>query len=90
MASLSHERSCDRPQLNLALAGDLGQEHLRYAAMQKKADAAKYAASREPHAGFTIDRYYRYWKVSDPVGELVCVTVYKRGAEEVVRRLADH
>jgi hypothetical protein len=26
--------------------------------------------------------------VRDPQGELVCVTVYKRGAAEVVRRLA--
>ena len=31
---------------------------------------------------------YRWWEVRDPQGELVCVTVYKRGAVEVVRRLA--
>ena len=30
----------------------------------------------------------RWWEVRDPTGELVCVTVYKRGAVEVVRRLA--
>jgi hypothetical protein len=29
----------------------------------------------------------RYWMVIDPVGELVCLTVYKKGAMEVVRRL---
>ena len=29
----------------------------------------------------------RWWEVRDPGGELVCVTVYKRGAVEVVRRL---
>jgi hypothetical protein len=29
-----------------------------------------------------------FWEVIDPAGELVCVTVYKRGAAEVVRRLA--
>ncbi len=29
----------------------------------------------------------RWWEVRDPRGELVCVTVYKRGAVEVVRRL---
>jgi hypothetical protein len=29
----------------------------------------------------------RYWAVLDAAGALVCVTVYKRGAEEVVRRL---
>jgi hypothetical protein len=30
----------------------------------------------------------RWWEVRDPRGELVCVTVYTRGAVEVVRRLA--
>jgi hypothetical protein len=30
----------------------------------------------------------RWWEVRDPWDELVCVTVYKRGAVEVVRRLA--
>ena len=30
----------------------------------------------------------RWWEVRDPQDELVCVTVYKRGAVEVVRRLA--
>lgn len=30
----------------------------------------------------------RDWMVIDPQGELVCITVYKRGAVEVVRRLA--
>ena len=29
----------------------------------------------------------RDWPVIDPVGQLVCLTVYRRGAEEVVRRL---
>lgn len=29
----------------------------------------------------------RYWAVVDAAGELVCVTVYKRGAKEVMRRL---
>jgi hypothetical protein len=29
----------------------------------------------------------RDWMVIDPHGELVCITVYKCGAEEVVRRL---
>ena len=28
----------------------------------------------------------RWWQARDPRGELVCVTVYKRGAVEVVRR----
>jgi hypothetical protein len=35
----------------------------------------------------TIHRYGRFWQVLDPTGDLVCITVYKRGAQEVVRRL---
>lgn len=31
----------------------------------------------------------RDWMVIDPHGELVCITVYKRGATEVVRRLTE-
>ena len=40
--------------------------------------------------GFVVKKQYgsRYWMVIDPVGELVCLTVYKKGAMEVVRRLA--
>ena len=35
-----------------------------------------------------IERYgSRHWAVYDEKGALVCVTVYKRGAREVVRRL---
>jgi hypothetical protein len=33
-------------------------------------------------------RHSRYWEVRDPQDELVCITVYKKGAAEVVRRLA--
>ena len=41
-------------------------------------------------AGYTIERYgkSRFWQVIDAEGELICLTVYKRGATEVVRRLA--
>ena len=42
----------------------------------------------QPPAGYTIIKHYRSWKVLDPQGELVCLTLYRRGAEEVVRRLA--
>lgn len=35
-----------------------------------------------------IQKRHRDWLVIDPAGELVCITVYKRGAMEVVRRLA--
>ena len=30
----------------------------------------------------------RWWEVCDPENELVCLTVYRKGAREVVRRLA--
>jgi hypothetical protein len=30
----------------------------------------------------------RWWEVRDPEDELVCLTVYRKGAREVVRRLA--
>jgi len=34
-----------------------------------------------------ISKYNRYWAVHDKTGSLVCLTVYKKGANEVVRRL---
>ena len=41
-------------------------------------------------AGYRIveQRHSRYFEVRDPADELVCITVYKKGAAEVVRRLA--
>jgi hypothetical protein len=36
---------------------------------------------------FEIKRRDRHWEVRDPAGDLVCLTVYKCGAQEVVRRL---
>jgi hypothetical protein len=36
---------------------------------------------------FTLTRRSRFWEVRDPAGELVCITVYKCGAQEVIRRL---
>lgn len=30
----------------------------------------------------------RFWAVFDPEGALVCLTVYKKGAREVLRRLS--
>jgi hypothetical protein len=44
------------------------------------------AASPAP-GEWTIEKRHRDWMVIDPAGELVCITVYKRGAVEVVRRL---
>ena len=41
-------------------------------------------------AGYRIvkQKHSRYFEVRDPADELVCITVYKKGAAEVVRRLA--
>lgn len=41
------------------------------------------------NVGYTIAKHgnSRFWQVLDVDGELVCVTVYRRGAVEVVRRL---
>jgi hypothetical protein len=36
---------------------------------------------------YEIRRRGRFWEVLDMNGELVCMTVYKQGAKEVVRRL---
>jgi hypothetical protein len=47
-------------------------------------DRLRKGRCRELH----IRRYRRrFWAVYDGNGDLVCVTVYKRGAREVVRRL---
>lgn len=35
-----------------------------------------------------IEKYgSKYWAVYDDTDELICLTVYKKGAQEVVRRL---
>ena len=34
-----------------------------------------------------LKSYGRYWAVYDEIYELVCVTLYKKGAKEVIRRL---
>jgi hypothetical protein len=54
--------------------------------MAKKKPAAPPAA--DPQRGYTIGRRGRNWTVWDPAGQLVCITVYRKGALEVVRRLA--
>lgn len=48
------------------------------------------ANGTQEQAGYTVQRYgkSRYWQVIDAAGGLICLTVYKRGANEVVRRLA--
>ena len=34
-----------------------------------------------------LKSYGRYWAVYDETYELICVTLYKKGAQEVIRRL---
>jgi len=46
------------------------------------------APAAAPQPGYTIKRRGKFWAVLDAAGELVCLTVYKRGAVEVVRRLS--
>ena len=44
-------------------------------------------ATAQPQPGDTIRKHSRSWKVIDPAGQLVCITLYKKGAKEVIRRL---
>jgi hypothetical protein len=54
---------------------------------QEPKDPAPAAAA---NPGYTIVKQTksRWWEVRDPNDELVCLTVYRKGAREVVRRLA--
>jgi hypothetical protein len=56
------------------------------ATMTKKRQPEAPAAAPQP--GYKIKRRGKFWEVLDSAGELVCMTVYKRGAVEVVRRLS--
>ncbi|MGH7527469.1 MAG: hypothetical protein ACREMX_12295 [Gemmatimonadales bacterium] len=47
----------------------------------------KLALTPAQSSGFTIHKHKRFWQVTDADGQLVCLTVYRRGAKEVVRRL---
>ena len=50
---------------------------------------ARALRSREDHrfAPFVIRPRNRFWELSDELGNLICLTVYKRGAVEVAQRL---
>ena len=50
-------------------------------------EAGSHVTATEMTPAFVIQKRDRYWQVLDSGGELVCLTVYKRGAREVVRRL---
>jgi hypothetical protein len=46
------------------------------------------AAAAKPAYTISKQQKSRWWEVRDAADELVCLTVYRRGAREVVRRLA--
>jgi hypothetical protein len=46
------------------------------------------AAAATPAYTIIKQKKSRWWEVRDPGNELVCLTVYRKGAREVVRRLA--
>lgn len=45
------------------------------------------AAAAKPASTIIRQKHSRWWEVGDP-DELVCLTVYRKSAQEVVRRLA--
>ncbi len=53
----------------------------------KPSTASAPAAKPQPYT-ITKQAQGRWWEVRDAAGELVCLTVYRRGAREVVRRLS--
>jgi hypothetical protein len=57
-----------------------------YRALQRVPSRRRPSTSSQPKS-FTIHKYKRFWQVTDADGQLVCLTVYRRGAKEVVRRL---
>jgi len=46
------------------------------------------AAAAKPSYSIIKQKKSRWWEVRDPENDLVCLTVYRKGAREVVRRLA--
>ncbi|HYH79094.1 MAG TPA: hypothetical protein VEX86_04835 [Longimicrobium sp.] len=46
------------------------------------------AAAAKPAYTIIKQQKSRWWEVRDDADELVCLTVYRKGAREVVRRLA--
>jgi len=58
--------------------------------MSDEQNAFTQVCAGEAAAAYTYQKRdrTRWWEVRDPAGELVCLTVYRRGAREVVRRLS--
>jgi hypothetical protein len=45
-------------------------------------------AAATPAYSIIKQKHSRWWEVRDPEDEMVCLAVYRKGAREVVRRLA--
>lgn len=61
--------------------------HVRSRVQRARATAPRICDDLQ-YAPFVIRRRNRFWEVSDDCGNLICLTVYKRGAREVARRLS--
>jgi len=55
---------------------------------EQKQEGTPARANPAQTSGMQIVARGRFWGVHDRQGRLVCVTVYKKGAREVVRRLS--
>lgn len=86
-ASLIHERPEAARGLKLAEPSAAGQEErsFRMATAALPMVPTGHTVAGKPV--YEIRRRGRFWEVLDSTGELVCMTVYKRGAKEVIRRL---
>ena len=56
--------------------------------MPRKPKEPAPVAAEKPAYTIVKQTKSRWWEVRDPDNELVCLTVYRKGAREVVRRLA--
>ena len=68
-------------------AGRSGSRGSEITMPQKPKDPAP-AETAKPAYTIVKQTKSRWWEVRDPNDELVCLTVYRKGAREVVRRLA--
>ena len=56
--------------------------------MPRKPKEPAPVVAEKPTYTIIKQEHSRWWEVRDPNDELVCLTVYRKGAREVVRRLA--
>ncbi len=65
-----------------------GFTQFRYCGRLCLIDAEEERAQRSRAEEYSLLRHRtRHWKVVDGNGDIVCVTLYRKGAEEVIRRL---